>query len=46
MKQLQEVHNIMMSERKLICLVTKTTEMSMLIQIQQDIVKGNISRSF
>ena len=36
----------MMSERKLICLVTQTTEMSMLIQIQQVIVKGDISRSF
>jgi hypothetical protein len=46
MKHLQEVHNIMMADRKLIYLVTKTTEMSMLIQIQQDIVKGNISQSF
>jgi hypothetical protein len=46
MKHLQEVQNIMMADRKLIYLVTKTTEMSMLIQIQQDIVKGNISQSF
>jgi len=39
MKQLQEVNNIMMSDRKLIYLVIKTTHISMLIQIQQDIVK-------